>query len=162
MIVIGKNRFDLPAPGGMRSFALQQRILPVVGRIAGVFVQLTGGSPDPAALLDADVFKVLPLAMPYISEIFSSMPAGELETLTRELLKDATCDKTQLFGAPGGDPFDSMMQGRTMDTWKLLWHAVEVWYPDFFVLARSSTATDKKASLSGESSTSTLSGPAGA
>jgi len=166
MIKIGGNSFDVPAPGGMRSFSLQQRILPVAGRVANVFLQLLSGSgvvsvADLSSVLEADVLRVLPIAMPAIGEIFSTMPKGELEGITRELLGDATCDKVPLFGSPKGDAFDLMMQGRTLDTWRLLWYAMEVWYPDFFARAAKFLG-GVKANLSGTSSTSEMNSPAGA
>lgn len=164
MIIIGKNTFIVPAPGGMKSFALQQKILPVAGRVISVFLQLLGASGSSVTkLLEADVLAILPQAMPHVGQIFGSMPAGELEAITRDLLQGSTCDKMQLFGAPGGDPFDAIMQGRTMDTWKLLFHALEVWYPDFFANARLSFGRDAKVNPSTESATSTpTAGPAGA
>lgn len=170
MITLGENTFDVPPPKGMRSFALQQRILPVAGRVAEVilhFVGATGVQVDNISdLLGSDVLKVLPHAMPAIGNVFSSMPAGELETITRELLGDATLRRgktpMKLFGAPAGDPFDQIMQGKSLDTWKLLWHALEVWYPDFFGLAAGLTGGAEKESPSGESSTSPPSGPDGA
>ena len=161
MITLGKNQFDVPAPAGMRSFSLQQRILPVAGRIVSVLAHLLGlGDGDLKSMLDKDLTAILPEAAPEIGRIFSEMPPGELEGITRELLRDAKCDKMPLFGA-SGDPFDLLMRGRTTDTWKLLWHALEVWYPDFFGLARGYRAAASQASPSEESSTSLPSGPAG-
>jgi hypothetical protein len=164
MIELGKYRFHVPAPSGMRTFALQQRIVPVAGRVAGVFLALLDKGADLVSLADMDVVKVLPSALPHIGHIFSEMPPGELEWITRELLRDAKFsegDKTPmpLFGSPGGDAFDAVMQGKTTDVWRLLWHAVEVWYPDFFAHARALTArTEKAASHSAASSTSPGSG----
>lgn len=134
MIRLGNNVFEVPRPGAMKSFSLQQRILPVFGRVAAVILKLLGMAPDSdfGKLMEQDITKVLPQAIPYIGEIFATMPPGELEFITRELLTGATCDKMALFGNPAGDPFDALMQGRTTDTWRLLWHALEVWYPDFF------------------------------
>jgi Phage tail assembly chaperone protein, TAC len=155
MIKIGNNVFEVPAPSGMKSFALQQRILPVAGRVASVFIQLLGASKvsDINDVLAADVLKVVPMALPAVGEVFSSMPPGELEAITRELLAQATCDRLPLFGSQKGDAFDALMQGRTMDTWKLLWHALEVWYPDFFGRAAKFLGGVKKESLSTESTT---------
>lgn len=169
MIQIGKDKFDVPRPGGMRSFALQQKLIPVAGRVAGVFLQLLGGVKDMAGLLEADVLSVLPQALPHVGRIFAEMPPGELEEITRILLgpgpnaePGATCNKLALFGGPDGDVFDALMAGRTIDTWKLLWHALEVWYPDFFTRGRSLFAPAAKEIPSGESSTSTTAGPASA
>lgn len=139
MIELGKNKFLVPVPGGMRSFALQQRIIPVAGRVAGVFVSLLGQGAEVATIADMDIAKVLPATLPHIGHVFSEMAPGELEWITRELLRDTKCDGLPLFGSPGGDAFDALMQGRTTDTWRLLWHAIEVWYPDFFTRARALT-----------------------
>lgn len=167
MIQIGKDKFDVPSPAGMRSFSLQQRILPVAGRVVEVFAHLLQLAPgaDITKLFDADVLKVLPAAMPHIGRIFSEMQPGELEAITRELLRDATVSQGKamlpLFGSPGGDVFDAKMQGRTTDTWKLLWYALEAWYPDFFsVGAQLRTQGAEKANPSKESTTSETSGPA--
>lgn len=162
MIKIGERTFVVPPPKGMQSFSEQQRILPVAGRIIGVLAHLLGlSSADAEKLLDSDVLKVLPQAVPHIGEIFAQMPPSELERITRALLSDAKCDGLPLFGSPGGDAFDLLMQGRTLDTWRLLWHALEVWYPDFFGLARSWFVAGAKANPSGASTTSPPAGPAG-
>ena len=163
MIELGKNKFVVPPPSGMRSFALQQRIVPVAGRVAGVFVSLLGTGVDVADIGEMDLTKVLPAALPHVGHIFSEMPPGELEFITRELLRDAKFDGKPLFNAPGGDAFDSLMQGRTSDTWKLLWHAMEVWYPDFFALVRAPAGrTAAKGNPSEESNTSPGDGQASA
>lgn len=137
MIEIGKNKFVVGTPDGLKSFALQQRIVPVFARVANVFVHLLGVGSDVATLAEMDLTAVLPAALPHIGDIFAEMKPGELEWITRELLRDTKCDGMALFGSPGGDAFSSLMAGRTIDTWKLLWHALEVWYPDFFARARA-------------------------
>src|SRR6185295_1782591 len=164
MITLGKHVFDVLLPRGMSSWALQQRIIPVAGRVAGVLLHLLGSS-DVEKLADTDVTEILPAALPHIGHVFSEMPQGELEAITRELLRDAKfgdegkVPSAQLFGSPGGDAFDLLMRGRTLDTWKLLWHAIGVWYPDFFDLARAFTARkDEKANHSAESITLTRPG----
>ncbi len=171
MITIGKDTFNVPQPRGMRSFALQQKLIPIAGRIANVFLHFAGVG-DIAKLMDEDVLKVLPKALPHLGQLFSEMPADEIETIARTLLGDprtgatavevATINKMPLFGGAAGDLFDGMMQGRTIDTWKLLWHAIGVWYPDFLSLARVRIAEKAAASLSQESNTSDTSGHASA
>lgn len=163
MITLGNNKFDVPLPRGMRSFSLQQRILPVAGRVANVFLALVGADlKEFDKLFEADVLRVLPQALPAIGEIFALMPPNELEMITRELLSGATCDGVPLFGASAGDPFDALMQGRTIDTWQLLWHAIKIWYPDFFTRAGMLLASSgAKVKPSEASSTSQTSGPVG-
>lgn len=153
MIKIGDYSFDVPAPPAMRTFSLQQRILPVVGRVLGVLFSIGGKAVDTdlTKLKGGEIMALLPQAAPAIGEVFAAMPPGELEDLTRELLRDATVDgwggasKVKLFDGPGG-AFDAVMKGRSLDVWKLLWHALEVWYPDFFALAASSNGGAEKAS----------------
>ena len=138
----------------MSSYGLQQRVLPVAARVVEVLAYLINGmgadkdkllgedgKPDLAKLLGGDVLNVLPAALPAIGRVFSDMPDGELEKVTRALLVEATCDGVPLFITGGDDPFDKLLAGRTMDTWRLLWHAIGVWYPDFFALARKSSGT---------------------
>jgi hypothetical protein len=154
VIELGKNKFNVPVPKGMSSFALQQRVLPVAGRIIEVIAGLlaaTGdikgllgedGKLDADKLFSGDVLKVIPSALPAMGRVFSEMPSHELENLTRALLSETTCDGVRLFHGGGGeDPFDLLMQGRALDTWRLLWHAIGVWYPDFFALARKSAGS---------------------
>lgn len=157
MITLSGRTYTVPPPTGMRSFALQQRILPVASRIASVFAHLLGVA-GAGKLLDADIASVLPSALPHLGAVFADMPAGELEAITRELLRDTTVDKMPLFGSPGGDLFDAYMRGHTLDVWMLLWHALEVWYPDFFTHARSLLARQSQEKPSSESSTSATPG----
>ncbi len=170
MLILGKDAFDVPVPRGMASFSLQQKILPVAGRCVSVFVYLLGGKTgtDITTLLEQDIMGALPVALPGLGQVFSEMPEGELEKLTKSLL-GGTKVRLQnqgawmpLFDGPGGDLYDQVMQGRTMETWKLLWHALGVWYPDFFALAGGLRAKGAKGIPSGESTTSEPSGPAGA
>jgi hypothetical protein len=149
---IGAYTFDVPPPPAMRTFALQQRIAPVAGRIIGVFMQLAG-KVDLKDLGEKDVTDALPLAAPALGEVFAAMPAGELEFLTRTLLENATVSgwptpaskAVALFGGPV-DAFDAAFQGRTLDVWLLLWHALRVWYPDFFARAAALRGGDRKES----------------
>ncbi len=138
MIQIGNTKFEVPEPSAMRSFALQQRVLPVAGRLVGVLLQVFGKTADFdfEKFAELNVTQALPIALPALGEVVSLMPPGELEAITRELLRDATADGMKLVGTnAAGDLFDTVMRGRTLDTWRLLWHALKVWYPDFFALA---------------------------
>lgn len=161
VVKVGETEFQIPPPKGMRSFALQQRIGPVVGNLIGAIVSVLDmpGIGDVSKLLDSDVSKALPSALPALGGVLASMPQGELETLTKELLRDAKVKMggawVQLFGGPASteadDLFDTVMAGRSLDTWRLLWHAVRVWYPDFFALAAlrklgAAAGNDSKAS----------------
>lgn len=160
MITIGDKIFEIPSPPAMRSFALQQSILPVAGRFAGVLAQVLGAG-NMEELLKKEVVSVLPSVLPGLGEIFSMMPPGELERITRTLLADATCAmadgaKVRIFapaGSTGGDLFDSLLKGKTIDIWRLLLHALEVWYPDFFGRARVLFVAAKGKAKDSEAST---------
>lgn len=159
MIAIGDMTFEIQAPGAMDSFSEQQRIIPVAGRVVGVFMRLLGMAPDSdvGKLMGQDVLKVLPQAMPYIGEVFAAMPPGELKAITGTLLARGTANikgaKVPLFGPGPVDAIDALMAGRTMDMWKLLWHALEVWYPDFFARGRALFVKGERATASMESTT---------
>ena len=164
MIQLGPDKFEVPAPKGMASFSLQQSIIPVAGRLVAVLATVVRETPrvgkDETSEVDeglltrlfrSDVLKVLPAALPLLGRVFEEMPPGELERLTRTLLGDAKCNGSPLFGGvPGGgaDYFDAMLQGRTADTWALLWHALQVWYPDFFARVRALRGPEAKAKSS--------------
>ena len=162
MIKLGSNTFEVPPPKGMQSFGLLQRVLPVAGRLMGVLLSLVGEDPslDAEKLLGMDLLRLLPLAVPGFGRIFAEMPAGEFELLTRALLADTKCDGLPLFGTPGGDAYDTLLRGRTIDSFKLLWEAIRVWYPDVFTLALALNVAAPAAKGSQVSPTSLATGPA--
>jgi hypothetical protein len=156
VIKIGQYTFEVPPPKAMPSFALQQRLFPILARALGVVLHYAPhlslgegkGINIGAILNDPKFIDAVAKAMPSLGEVIAAMPEGELERLTRELLGEATVSgwgtskAILLFDkAKGIDTFDQVMQGRTMDTWRLLGHAVEVWYPDFLSLAKGSRAS---------------------
>lgn len=158
IVRVGSQEFDIPAPKGMRSFALQQRIGPVAGDLIGGVLSVVGGSVDANTLLETDVLVLLPKALPAIGQALSKMPPGELETLTRELLLEARIKQANvwmpLFGGPhagADDLFDTVMAGKSLETWRLLYEAVRIWYPDFFAkfaAAQGLTAKAKSSTVS--------------
>lgn len=151
MIKIGEYAFEVPGPDAMTTFALQQRIIPVAGRLVGVLMGTLGKAADfdLTRLGEIDVMTVLPIALPALGDVFSAMPPGELENLTRSLLSDATVSgwggakNVRLFDGQGG-AFNGVMKGHVLWTWQLLWHALGVWYPDFFALAAKSKGGAEK------------------
>jgi hypothetical protein len=157
VIKIGDYSYTISTPPAMRTFALQQRIAPVLGRVIGVVMQIAG-KVDIKELGDKDVAEALPLAAPALGEIFAAMPEGELEALTKELLRDVTvsgwggAQNVQLFNGTGG-AFDSVFQGKSLEVWQLLWHALKVWYPDFFSRVAVLRGGARKESGSKDSST---------
>lgn len=149
---IGEQEFTVPSPGGMRSFALQQRIWPVAARLGAAASPLIPLWVSAGAVGIDDLLAAIPQALPLLGEVFAAMPPNELEAITRELLRDAKCGTMPLFGSPKGDAFDGLMAGRTLDTWKLLAHAMEVWYPDFFGGARGLLARRAASAKASEAS----------
>jgi len=156
MFTVGDRTYTVPQPLGMKSFALQQRVVPIFMRIASALFGAIKAAPKAFAdvdvanlklekLLDIDTAAMIPLLseiLPAFGEVFEQMPEGELEAVTRKLLGDATlsiaggAQNIRLFGAAsGGDAFDTLMAGRNIETWALVWEAIKVWYADFFALA---------------------------
>jgi hypothetical protein len=132
-ITLGKDSFEVPTPPAWDSWELQQRVLPVFGRVAGAVLHFLGRAPDHdlEKLKEVDVMEVLPAVLPHLGAIFSEMPPGEFGAISRALLRNATMNGMPLF-TEQGNPYDALMRGRTMDTWRLLVYALRVWYPDFF------------------------------
>jgi len=152
-LVLGGNVFVVNPLSALRSFALQPRIAPPLAEVFGVLaslkttVQSAGNALEMADkvgienLLDADID--IESVIPVVGRFFSKLPADELMSLVRELLSGATMDNIPLFTA-NGDPFDVKMRGRTMDTWKLMWHAIKVNFPDFFGLLGASVGAKQE------------------
>ena len=162
-VKIGDNLFAVTPLTAMRSLILTPRIGPVVAEAGALFFGLlrdltkTKGKEEEAqlsvaALLEAEV-DVDKIAAS-LGRIFGKLPPAELEAITRTLLAGSTIDGVQLFGAVQGDGdiFDVKMRGRTLDVWKLLWHALHVNYPDFFEIVRPFVGSGKK-DVSSSSST---------
>lgn len=168
VVRIGDDEFDIPAPRGMSSFALQQRVVPIftlIGEVLTSFLSIDNLPTQADGKLDlekVDLGAVLPKVLPALGNAFRKLPAGELEAVTRELLADTMVrvgGKTwmRLFGSVPGlgdqspDKFDDLFAGRAVDVWRLMWEALKVWYPDFFgVAARFQKKTAPAASPSGE------------
>lgn len=166
---IGNDDFEIPQPYGDVSFGLTQRIFPIAGRMAAIFIDLLSLNPDIGMRQlvsgEVDVEKVMPLAIPGFGRIFSDMPPGELMSLASTLLRDATittaAGKLRLFDEAGKSmAFATVMRGRTKDTFLLIWEAIKVWYPDFFSLGQSLIGGGQEAKTSSASTTSPPSAPA--
>lgn len=166
---IGPNTFRVEQLPAMRSFVLQPRILPVAAEVVGLFLDTLGkagktaGEVSIASLLDMDLAATAETFVAAVARCCLKLPPSELETITRELLCGATCDGQLLFqfdGKPG--TFDLVMRGRTIDTWRLLFFAVQVNYPDFSSAVADLRKGSTAASPSAGSNTSDLAGPSGA
>lgn len=154
---LGTNMFSVAPLLGEESFLLQPRILPLVAELSA----LVGAQAESGESMTALIEKVAPI----VTRACAKLPPDELKFIMRSLLKNATMDGQQLYREnPDGTTvalINVLMQGRTLDIWKLLAKALEVSYPDFFALARGFQArAAAKADPSGGSTTSDH-GPAG-
>lgn len=127
-LVIGKEVFDVPRLTGMKTFTLQPLIAPPLIEVIGTIAPLLMSGKEFS--IDAvDVLEIIPV----LSKFFGKLTPADLEKITRELLNGATRDGHALF-TENGDPFNVIMQGRTMVVWRLIWLSIQVNYPDFFGL----------------------------
>jgi hypothetical protein len=149
---IGKHMFVVAPLPAIRSWALQPRLVPFIveiGRLLALFMTSESGKKivemvegidlDKMTVqqflgMDFDLTESATLAADAAARICRQLGSKELEAVTRELLVGATCDGVQMFNATpgGGEPFDLLMQGKTLDTWRLLLFAVQINYPDVF------------------------------
>jgi hypothetical protein len=136
--MIGGSRFQVAPLPAIRSFRLQPRLVPVVAEVAGLIFAVLASTGKP--LKDASLDDILGLdltSLPAtdiietVARVCAKLPPAELESIVKELLSTASMDGKPLFTG-NGDPFDVLMMGRTIDTWRLLIFAVQVNYPDVF------------------------------
>lgn len=146
-IKLGAQTFTVNALLAEESFDLQPKLLPVLpdmielyAMFAKEFLSLAeekGGldvEVDPLEVLDKGL-DLLARASPVISRLCSKLQPDELRYIRRTLLSGATCEGRPLYGKPGeGHPIDIILQGRTLDLWRLQIFAVKTSYPDFFAL----------------------------
>jgi hypothetical protein len=147
-----------------RSFLLQPRIMPIVGEVLGalpaIYAPLRTLKPeDGKSPLDMDIGEALAsnqataaarAVADAVAGACAKLPPSELGEIMRTLLDGAraiyadadgrqhadflfTADRPSIHG----HAFDTLMQGRTLETWALLWFAVEVSFPDVFLRARA-------------------------
>jgi hypothetical protein len=141
---LGSNVFCVVPLPAMRAFALQPRVAPALAALASAVGGVKGD------LGDLDVTALGPA----MAQFCAALPSTELEAVTRELLAGCTVDGLPLFGEAGAPGvFDHKMRGRTLDVWRLLWHAVKVNYPDFFALLAARRAGEAVDAPSAASST---------
>ena len=151
---IGDDVFVVSPLLGEESFLLQPKLMPIVADcMTGFFAmheKVADGQLDYVALAD----KLSPL----VQSIASKLPIEELRFIMRALLRGATMNGQQLY-TPAGNPIDVLLQQRSLDVWRLLFHAVKVSYPDFFQAARRVLAGAAAAQPASSSATSTTSSP---
>lgn len=148
---LGANFFQVVPMLGEESFLLQPRILPLVAEVGALALAQANSGASLVSLFET--------IAPIVARACAKLPPDELKFIMRALLKNATMDGQPLYReSPDGSVValvDVLMQGRTLDIWKLLLKALEVSYPDFFALARGLRAkVAAKESPSETSSTS--------
>lgn len=160
---LGTDTFTVNALLAEESFDLQPKLLPVLPdmlELAAMFtreffelVEAKGGDANVDVPIEEILDKGLGLlgrASPIISRVCAKLNPDEMRYIRRTLLSGATCNGKPLYGKPGeGNLIDVVLQGRTIDLWRLLIFAVEVSYPDFFALL---AALKKKAPKADEPS----------
>jgi hypothetical protein len=150
---IGKDTFTVSPLLGEESFVFQPRILPLVAEVAALATAQAESGDSLQALLDK--------AAPVIARACAKLPPAELRDIMRTLLRGATMNGQRLYLDDGSAPINVLMQGRTLDIWRLLLKALEVSYPDFFDLVRGLRGKSKAEAPSETLVTSSL-GSAGA
>lgn len=150
---LGSDVFVIEPLLGEESFVFQSRVAPLVAEIMGLF-GVRADAADLGALLEA--------ATPIVARAARALPPEELRQVMRILLKGTTVNGKPLY-SPEGQPLliNVVMQGRTIDVWKLLVKSIEVSYPDFFDLLRA-YGVRRGAAASSETSSTSTPGPAGA
>lgn len=169
---IGDDVFMVAPLLGERSFLLQPLIAPAMtdfGALFGLFAKAyadfagdeepkvaSGGDEEPKLELGEmidDVMSALEQAGPIVARLCAKLPPDHLKAIVRELLAGATMNGKPLYSQQG-NPIDVLLQGRTVDFWRLLVHALRVSYPDFFGLLRGLRGSSRGADRSAKSTTS--------
>lgn len=130
------------------SFDLQPRILPVLPDFLQLYLlfydsfsEMVTRAEKSAGEIERDEIvdkmrEIADKAQPIILRLCKALPPDELRTIRRTLLRGATCDGKALYNeGVGPNNIDLLMQGRTIDMWRLLLFALGVSYPDFFEIA---------------------------
>lgn len=169
-IVLGGTPFTVEPLFASDSFELQPRVMPILlalFRAQMTIVDAAGGKIENLGDLKVDISLVGPVLdqlAPIAEQACRNLPRGELKLLLRDVLKTSTANGIPLFGAPtdiGGqtaNPFELIMRGRTLDTWKLLIFALRTHYPDFQG-AFAAIGSAAKAATAAPSEASTTSPP---
>jgi hypothetical protein len=124
-ITLGGNTFVLQPLLAKQSWMLQPRIAPP---LLEVFRLLPMVQTDIKSVLDLDTNILIDI----MNNFFKKLPPDEIYAVTSVLLTGATMDGKPLF-TESGNPFDILMRNRTIDTWRLLWFAIQLNYADFFM-----------------------------
>lgn len=116
------------------TFPMQMRIWPAVAEVIGAALSGMKGIEKPEDLLEIDLSQIDPVVFTTaIGRICKILPAPELEALTNVLLNFSTgVINGRAIQVIDNGRLNIAMKGRTIDTWKLLFHSVRVNYPDFF------------------------------
>lgn len=135
-IRIGNDVFTVSPLGAVRSFELQADIWPPVTAaleeiakgVAASGIPLKGFDFD--KLFESNAVEIVAALSRGAAAFFRHLPREKLGFVLRELLGTAKKGTIDLFGP--GEPFNTEMQGRTMDTWRLIIFSLQISYPDFF------------------------------
>jgi len=173
-ITLGGDVFTLSLLGFEETCDLQPIVAPLLGDIGRLFALAIGEASkldmSTGDLAEADVLTLLPKlggalgdAGDILASIARKLPAESLRTLRRTLLQGATMNGKPLYPTVEGGPvmINVLMQGRTLDGWRLLLFALKENYPDFFALLRPVVAGGKD-SVSNSATSKAGGGPAGA
>lgn len=189
VIHLGDTEFKIGPIDADESFDLQPRIFPVIAEVMASIVTMIkaappedrpeGADPDGAeremlnkrrmtigALgraaqklqiekMDADGI------VPIVARVCAQLPPDELRAIRRVLLSNSFANGERLYARKPGEKgcFSEVMQGRTIDTWRVMYEAFRVVFADFF--DRLSASLGKLAAEGGRTEGSTTSQTAG-
>jgi hypothetical protein len=158
-IILGGTKFNVGRlASAWQTFEIQPLLGPGVMELFRVFEALPK-ILDGGSVADMDAMALLPSVAPVIGSALSKIPPRDLRQLTETLLSATT---VEIAGRSVNlvEVYAATMQGRTIDTWKLLFVALKENYPDFFGLFAAKGGSKAAASGSGASSTLGTSPPA--
>lgn len=156
---IGDRNYEVPELPAFESFTMQPRLAPIIAEVAvlafgalsklkdedGKDLDLKNMSIEQFMALDVGIDTDAVLAA--VARVCAKLPQPDFKRLVRDLLGGARCNGAQLF-TENGNPFDVLMRGRTLETWRLLFFAVQINYPDVFSRRGASGAQSPAASPS--------------
>ena len=157
-ITIDGQKFFVGRMGGVDSFKLQFRIMPIVTTLGEAIESLN--LPETAdGKFDLEGLD-LQTILPQIGKVLSKASPEDFWSICSALLSrtqavegaGSAAQQVALFH-PDGKPnaFDRVMSGGSMKVWNLLWEALQISYPDFMkalapVASPASAGTTQNAS----------------
>lgn len=162
-IQLGNQTFTVNALLAEESFDLQPKLAPIIPEIAQLAAIFSGSLAhlaevdkrvDEGELSNNDLLEqirdVSRVVGPIVERVCKLLSPDDLRYIRRTLLRDALCDGRPLYAATPDkpSPINVILQGRTLDMWRLIIFAVKVSYPDFFALGESVALRSRTASPS--------------